>query len=338
MQQSIPAVRRHSAPRPVGRLRVAVHCLVWSVVTAAIFAQTLPDGSNTPLYFGSPEEALVTAGRLVDQQDWETLSRYYDLTLTPQVTRTDLRDGSFFLDAKVNPTGPQASKRWRQPFPPGSQFVEARAVGDAGQIPVVWTLTTVRIMDQGGGLVQRLVRETKLVRTELGFQFLPPAPTETRTPEPPSVASDEAWQAKGADPILLFRPSLRVRAEREVPAGRLSNLPDLVKAIAQLRPLAAAHPGNSRPGTPPLGEPASVYSPTDDELLLSLAGDRIWRNLQLAPPGALEDIRRRNPDWKPESIEYPHVEIVRVDVAGSGPHAFALFPESRRLGLGGSVP
>src|SRR5262249_31244202 len=159
------------------------------------------------------------------------------------------------------------------------------------------------------------------------------APTEAARPAAPPV-TDAAWQARGADPILLYRPSLRARADREIPAGRASNIPALLKVIEGLNPIAAAHKGSTQAGSPRLGEPATVYAPTDDELLLSLAGDRIWRSLQLMPPGTLDGVRQQNPDWKMEPVEYAHIEIVRVNAAGSGPHVFALAPAPRNLSFG----
>jgi hypothetical protein len=138
-------------------------------------------------------------------------------------------------------------------------------------------------------------------------------------------------QAKGADPVLRYRPQLQARAEQEIPAGRGSNIPDLVKTVARLKLLAARHPGREAEGSVPLGEPALVYLPSDEELLLSLAGDRIWRSLQIAPVGTVEDLRRRHPDWEASPIDYPQIEIVEVKVEGTGPRLFARPPRMRHL-------
>ena len=153
-------------------------------------------------------------------------------------------------------------------------------------------------------------------------------------PNPPSPApvADQQWRAPGADAVLFYRPQLGMRAKAEVPAQGLSNTPLLVQALETLKPAAAAHPGRTRAGSLPL-EAAAVYEPTDEELLLSLAGDRLWRSLQLAPPGALSQVRANNPQLTADSIEYPHIEIVRVEMAGSGPRFYAMAPVVRRLGL-----
>jgi hypothetical protein len=288
--------------------------------------------SSALLYFSTAEQAVEVAGKLLAAHDWSTLARYYDLSLTPQVQRDALLDGRFFFEATTSRTAPGTSMPWRQPFAPGAKFTAAKPVGDPNDLPCIWTLTTTLTVEQGGGQDRPVVRETRLLRTEKGFQLLPSAPVEPA--RPPPVVSDAAWQARGADPILLFRPDLQARADREVPAGRSSNIPALVQAIERLKPIAAQHPGRSQPGTPALGEPPTVYVPTDDELLLSLAGDRIWRSLRIAPPGTLASVREKNPGWSPGTVQCPHIEIVRAAVAGSGLHVFALPPVTRPLKLG----
>ncbi len=154
-------------------------------------------------------------------------------------------------------------------------------------------------------------------------------------PPSPAPGDDPAWGAKGADPVLFLRPALRGRAGAEIPRGGASNIPALVAAIERLRPRAAAHPGRSRQGSQPW-EPGDVYEPTDDELLLSLAGDRVWRTTQIAPPGVVADVRAVHPDL-PAAFDYPHIEVTRVDVAGMGPRYIAAPPQSRRVTLGGAV-
>lgn len=148
----------------------------------------------------------------------------------------------------------------------------------------------------------------------------------------PAPTPDLAWDAKGADLVLLYRPSLRERADRELAGSGAAGIPALVAAIERLRPLAAAHPGTSRRGSHPW-ETGTVYEPSDDELLLSLAGDRVWRTTQIAPIGVVADVRAAHPDL-PEAFEYPHIEITRVEVAGTGPRYVAAPPQTRRVVLG----
>ena len=311
-------------------IRRSIAWLLFAVGGLSAIAAELPDRVAGPLYFRSIEAAVQSAGQFLAAQDWATLSRYYDLALTPEVQRTQLLDGSFFVDAAKSPNGPGAITRWLQPFPPGAKFAGARALGDSSHLPCIWEVSTVLSIDQGSGPVQRVVQEFHVMQTGDGFQFLPRATTER--PAAPNRVTLRQWQAQGADPILLYRPQLSQQAQAEVPAGRSSNIPLLVQSLDRLKPCAAAHRGRTQAGARPW-EPATVYEPTDDELLVSLAGDRVWRSLQLAPPGILTKVYLDNPSFTAAAIEYPHIEIVRVEVAGTGGCLYAMPPVLRRVNL-----
>ena len=311
-------------------IRHAIAWLLFAVGGLSAIAAELPDRVAGPLYFGSIAAAVQFAGQLLAARGWAILSRYYDLALTPEVQRAKLLDGSFFVDAAKSPNGPGAITRWLQPFPPGANFAGAKALGDPSHLPCIWEVSTVLSIDQGGGPVQRVVEECHLMQTKEGFEFLPRGSTERAAA--PNQVSMRQWQAQGADPVLLYRPQLGQQAQAEVPAGHSSDIPLLVQALDRLKPRAAAHPGRTMSGSRPW-EPPSVYQPTDDELLVSLAGDRVWRSLQLAPPGILAKVHLDNPSFTADAIEYPHIEIVRVEVAGTGPRLYAKAPVLRRVNL-----
>lgn len=305
--------------------------------------------SDGALYFAAPADAPGRVTDLVRAKDWATLTRYYDLSLTPRVDVGAMRSGAFFVDESLPANqGPTAMSRYKQPFPPGSRFVEVVAVGDSAITPCIYDLTTVLEIDQGGGMVQRVLRTTKVIRRTEGWQFLPPAPIgEPRTSLPadgagvaasgrafpPSApATDAEWDARGSDAALFFKPELRARVANEVPADGLRNVAALVTTIDKLKPAAAANKGGSHTGMMPW-EPAVIYDPTDDELMLSIAGDRLWRSMQIAPADAIESMRAANPNL-PATVTYPHIEITRVGVAGSGPRYYAAPPVERVVRLG----
>jgi hypothetical protein len=160
----------------------------------------------------------------------------------------------------------------------------------------------------------------------------PPAAPPAAAPAPPS--SDVPWGASGADPALFLRPELRARVAAELPKAGAANVADLVAAVEKLKPIAAAHHGASRPRGKPW-EPEKVYEPSDEEILLSIAGDRVWRTTQIAPAGTLDRIRGAHPDL-PQAFEYPHLEVSRIEAAGTGPVYVAAPPETRRVGLAGT--
>jgi hypothetical protein len=290
------------------------------------------NAESPALYFASLQEAVQVAGKLLGARDWPTLARHYDLTSQPGLIRAQLSDGTFFLDTQASATGPGAISRWRQPFAPGATLVEATPLDEHPSLPRRWSLTTALAIDQGGGPPQRVIWNTQMVQTSAGFQFFLPSLTTPESLPAPAPATDQVWQARGADAVLLYRPALRSRAEKEVPTGRSANIPDLVKAIERLKPLVVGHTGSTRLGSPPF-EPATVYQPADEELLLSLAGDRIWRTLQIAPPGTVAAMRAAHPGFSVDRVEYPHIEITRVAVAGSGPRLYAQTPVVRSLNL-----
>lgn len=134
---------------------------------------------EAPLYFASPQQVPGTVSPLIGQGRWSMLARHYDRSLTPHVSREDMDTGRFFIDADASATqGPTAITRYKHPFPPGSVFVSAEAIGDPDILPCVWSLTTVRTIDQGGSpgtMVQRVLTECRLIQTSRGYQLLPPA-------------------------------------------------------------------------------------------------------------------------------------------------------------------
>lgn len=170
-----------------------------------------------------------------------------------------------------------------------------------------------------------------------GLGATSPAAPPTESKSVPGPMTEERSPPRGEDQILSYRPALRGRAEREIPAGRASLIPALVHAVERLKPLAAAHPGHARAAAQPW-EPTRCWEPSDEELLLSLAGDRIWRSLQLSPPGTLARMRAENPGFAVRELEYPHLEITCVEVAGTGPRYCALSPVARRLVLQDTTP
>jgi hypothetical protein len=240
-----------------------------------------------------------------------------------------LVSGRFFVDMSISSVGPGAISRYLNPFPPGSKYLSAERLGDAASTSCIWLVKTVLTIDQGGGIAQRVIREFHMIQTKKGFRFLPPANVDDKSASAP--AQDKLWAAQGAAPALFYRPALQERAKQEVPLGGASNIPAIVAVVEKLRPLAAARHGRVVRGSLPW-EPAEVYEPSDDELLLSLAGDRLWRTTQIAPPGTLANVRRSAPSL-PAAIEYPHIEITRVDVAGNGTRYYAAPPVTRRINL-----
>lgn len=299
-----------------------------------------------PIYFASPADMPARVTEYLRGSDFASLTRCYDLSLTPRVDVASLRSGAFFVNSAAPANqGPTAVSRYRQPFPPGSRFVEVRADGDPGTLPCIWTMTTMLEIDEGGGMVQRVTRECKIIQTSRGYQFLPPAPigepkTSSTPPapaerdlsalNPSSPVNDANWGAQGSDPALFLRPALADRVAREVPKGGLTNLGALAECVARTAGAARTDRGGSHTGSLPW-EPEVMYNPTDSEVIASVAGDRLWRTTQIAPMGSVAEARRV---WGgPETVSYPHLEVTRVDVAGTGVRYYARPPVERTITL-----
>lgn len=116
-----------------------------------------------PRRFSSPQEAVDEANVLLDARDWRGLARCYDLSLAPGVDIEELRSGRFFVGGKT-------------PFPPESDYLEAMPLGNPSTLPCGWRVTTVRLIDQGGGAKQRVTSDCWVIQRAEGWQFLPAAP------------------------------------------------------------------------------------------------------------------------------------------------------------------
>jgi hypothetical protein len=123
-----------------------------------------------PLYFESPEKAVIACNELVRKQDWKTLARYYDLAGTG-VKLAELESGEFFI-RKERPANADPMGFWktRHPFPPGFNFTGVEKTDDPA---VVKVLVAVEI-DQGGGPKQRSVASFFVRKSPQGWRALPP--------------------------------------------------------------------------------------------------------------------------------------------------------------------
>ncbi|MGQ0627034.1 MAG: hypothetical protein ACT4PL_02910 [Phycisphaerales bacterium] len=136
-----------------------------------------PVASGQARTFSSPDAAVPVINDLIRRSDWATLASYYDLSLTRQIREEELLSGRFFITPGASATsGPTAISRYRHPFPPGSRFLSSKPEGDPGALPCIWTVSTVLEIDQGGGAVQRVISECKMIQRKEGFRLLAPAP------------------------------------------------------------------------------------------------------------------------------------------------------------------
>jgi hypothetical protein len=121
------------------------------------------------LYFTSPQQAVETAGQLLEKKDWPTLARYYDLAGSP-VRREELVNGSFFYSERVTGSQhPAGLSRYKHPFAPGFRFLRTEPT-DRQDVTKVSVLIEI---EQGGGLTQRGMSAFLLSKHPGGWQILP---------------------------------------------------------------------------------------------------------------------------------------------------------------------
>ena len=139
-------------------------------VAGVLFACNVQSQRQGNLYFLSVQEAVSRIGNLLRDNEWKTLSEYYDLTGSP-LERATLQSGVFFMRTEA-PAAPDPAGLWRyrHPFAPGFIYFSDQPSSE----PNVLTVVVVREIDQGGGPKQRVLGEFKMRKSARGFQILPP--------------------------------------------------------------------------------------------------------------------------------------------------------------------
>lgn len=150
--------------------------LLTGLIAACATAQTVGAPAVTDNTFETPEQAVEIVTRLLQDEQFEELSRYYDLAGTT-IDRAELTSGDFFIrrerPAAAHPGG---FWRYREPFAPGFEYASHTVEGD---------VATVRVgieIDQGDGTTQRGESSFCMRRSEHGWQLLPGAPQTAEEP------------------------------------------------------------------------------------------------------------------------------------------------------------
>jgi len=282
-----------------------------------------PAGTATPpsadettgsLYFTSPEASVPVISELMTKKDWAALTRYYALT-PDDPARANYESGQAYgSSSSTDSPAAAALGPYRKPFVPGSKFVQSVPQGE-DMVEV-----TVKLdIDQGGGMTQTMLGNFLLHKSAEGYQLVPAAPAESQADAP------EATEAL----VLAYRPTLKEKV-LALPAPDVASLPALLDALAQWKHKAQIAPLAPETAIDASGE--RHYSPADEELMISLIGDRIEYVLEHNTPrdtyGALSSAGKTE-----ESVTYSKIIIRRAAVAGAGPVYFAESPVSTKIML-----
>lgn len=104
--------------------------------------------------FASPMEAVEELTKLLRARDWAALAACYDGP-PPAV----------FYDERVE-GHPGGFDRWKHPFPPGFRYVSHEVTEDVAVVRVGIEI------DEGGGMIQRGMREFRMRKTPEGWKVL----------------------------------------------------------------------------------------------------------------------------------------------------------------------
>jgi len=138
-----------------------VALLLFAISLALLFS-----GMADATSFESPQHAVPGLARMLAAEDWAGLARAYALDGTG-IERRELESGRYFKRSPAAASHPAGLDRWRHPFPPGYRYLSHTTQGDEALVQVGIEI------DQGGGMVQRGLREFRMRKSSGGWQVLP---------------------------------------------------------------------------------------------------------------------------------------------------------------------
>jgi hypothetical protein len=119
-------------------------------------------------YFKDPKQAVSLIKTMLVEENWEELSRYYDLS-GADVDKGSLISGDFFI-RKERPevTHPAEFWRYKQPFSPEFKY-QFHSTSTSGIVEVSLYIE----IDQGEGMIQRGGDSFQLRKSTNGYQLIP---------------------------------------------------------------------------------------------------------------------------------------------------------------------
>jgi hypothetical protein len=122
-----------------------------------------------PLYFSTPKESAEITSKLLIQEDWDTLMRYYYVTDSNEEIVDSLRNGSYFIRTeKPELIHPSVSWKYKKPFDPSFNY-SGYFEESLNKVKVEVSLE----IDQGNDMIQRGITTYYLIKSKNGFQFIP---------------------------------------------------------------------------------------------------------------------------------------------------------------------
>jgi hypothetical protein len=121
------------------------------------------------LYFSSPEESVEKISKLLIQENWNKLVKYYYTDETSDETLDSMKNGSYFIRTKKPESfHPGLSWKYKKPFSPSFKYSHHEIV-EGNLIKVIVYIE----IDQGDGMIQRGLSYFYLLKVEKGYLIKP---------------------------------------------------------------------------------------------------------------------------------------------------------------------
>jgi hypothetical protein len=137
-----------------------------SVIVFSIFI--IMNSMAQSLYFSTPQESVELSSKLLIEEDWERLSKYYFLENSDKETLASLNSGAYFIrDKRPEVSHPALDWKYKKPFPPNFKYLNHIEISkDSIRVNVNLEI------DQGNGMIQQGISSFYLIRSRKGYQFL----------------------------------------------------------------------------------------------------------------------------------------------------------------------
>ncbi|NOX84483.1 MAG: hypothetical protein GXO86_00730 [Chlorobi bacterium] len=147
----------------------------YSLLLLFLYGCTMTQDKNhkevsTARYFTSPDEAVPIITDLLKNEDFKTLSAYYDLSGS-KVKQADLESGEFFIRReKPAVSHPAGFWKYKHPFAPGFKYNSLQPTDRKG----VYLVQVVVVIDQGEGTPSQVgTSGFYMIQSARGWQVLP---------------------------------------------------------------------------------------------------------------------------------------------------------------------
>ena len=126
------------------------------------------DMTAQELYFTTPKESVEVISKLLLEENWEDLSKYYFLENANKEMIDSLKNGDYFISTnRPEVAHPAGFWKYKRPFPPNFNYLS--------HIEIAMDTVKVEVaieIDQAMGVMQQGRAYYYLVKSENGYQLI----------------------------------------------------------------------------------------------------------------------------------------------------------------------